>query len=439
MSNIQDKFKPPKGTKDLFEPELLYREEIESLFFGVARSFGFQRIETPIIEHFEVFDSASRLNREKCYNFNDKRGRELVLRPDVNAPISRAVVNNLSALPMPAKFFFSGNVYRYRHYLSREFTMSGLETYGVSGSAAEIEILLVMSEVLKKLGLEKYRVEFSNLQIYSEYLKDVVMRHGLDIDQGNILYRLSLSHGEQETVEILSPLPQEESDIIRQLLLCKGGLTGLNCLLDSLPEKSLVLRNQLQRAVDFDQALAVHGLVNKRFDPTNLHGMGFYTGLTYRIYDEIANKNITDGGRYDSFTASLGGKEIPATGLGFSLPRLVDFATSHGSVQTKKLRGVLMVADGEIPVLELENLLRLIRSKGWIAEFETVKRKFPQRLRYLRLKGYLGMIYLTHPKQPEVVRFEFFDENGASVLLQEGPSLGVFEGLLDNLLNHRLR
>ena len=72
MPDIRDKFKPPKGTKDLFESDLLQQERMESLFFATARSFGFQRIETPVFEHFEVFNSTSRLNREKCYNFNDK-------------------------------------------------------------------------------------------------------------------------------------------------------------------------------------------------------------------------------------------------------------------------------------------------------------------------------------------------------------------------------
>lgn len=433
MPDIRDKFKPPKGTKDSFEPELLKQEKVESLFFEIARSFGFQRIETPTLEHFEVFNSTSRLDRGKCYNFNDKSERELILRSDVNAPISRAVVNNISTLPMPAKFFFSGKVYRYRHYLSREFTMSGLESYGMSGSEAEIEILLVMSEFLKKLGLENCRIEFSNLRIYSEYLKDVVKRHGLNIDQENILHRLSLSHDEQEVMEILSPLPQEEVNTIYPLLLCKGGLAESIRLLESLPEKSSVLREQFQKVIDFDQTLVTHGLVNRKFDLTKLHGMGFYTGLTYRIFSEIIGRNIADGGRYDSFTSSLGGKEIPATGLGFGLPRLIDLTTSHGSLQIKKPKGVLVVVDEKTSALKLGDLLRIFHSKGFIAEIETVKRKFPQRLNYAKLKGYKGMVYITYPEQSEVLRFELFNDKGDSVLLRDGISLDVFEGLLDDL------
>lgn len=434
MKNIINNFRPPRGTKDFFEPELFIREKVESLFFKIVRSFGFQRIETPALEHFEVFNSTSRLNREKCYNFNDKSGRELVLRPDINAPISRALVNNISILPMPAKFFFSGKVYRYRHYLSREYSMSGLESYGIQGHEAEIEILLAMNELLKYLGLVDCRIEFSNLQIYSEYLKDVINRYNLDINQETILYHLSLSHGEQETVEILSSLPKEEANIFCQLLFFKGELTESICLLNSLPEKSLVLRNQFQKIIDFDQNLVTHGLVNRKFDLTNLHGMGFYTGLTYRIYSDAINKNIADGGRYDSFTKKLGGKEIPATGLGFSLVRLIDLATSHGLLNIEKPKGVLVVADDKISVLELGELLSIFRSKGWIVELETTKRKFAQRLNYSRLKNYSGVIHLTHAKKPEVLSFEFFSNKGDSLFLKEGNSLKSFGGILDNFL-----
>lgn len=432
MHDIRSKFKPPRGTKDLFETELLQREGMESLLFEIARSYGYQRIETPVFEHFEVFDSTSRLNRDKCYNFKDKSGRELVLRSDINAPISRAVVNNISSLPMPVKLFFSGKVYRYRHYIAREFTMAGLENYGMPGTEAEVEILQIMDEFLRKLGLDNCRIEYNNLRIYSEYMKEVIRRYSLDVDLENALYRLSLSHSEQETIEILGLLPQEEAKIVYELLNCTGRLSETIISLKSLLVESSVLREQFQKVVDFDRNLDSHGLVNRKLDLTNLHGMGFYTGLTYRIHSDVIGKNIADGGRLDTFTANLGGKELPATGLGISLTRIANLASSHGSLQDKKQNGVLVVADQEIPVLDLDILLKTFRRAGWITEHETVKRKFRQRLKYVELKGYRGVLYLTHQKQSDVFRFEFFNDKGISVSLHEGNNLRNFEGLLNN-------
>lgn len=431
MKNEFDKFRPPKGTRDYFESDLIQRELMESLFFGTARSFGFQRIETPTFEHFEVFNSTSRLNREKCYNFNDKSERELVLRSDLNAPISRAVVNNFSELPIPAKFFFNSNVYRYRHYLSREFTMSGLESYGIKGYEAEIEILLVMNEILKNLGLKDYRIEFSNLNIYSEYLNYITKKYNLDIDQEKILYRLSFSHSYQENVEILSSLPKMEADIICQMLSCKGGIAESISLLSSFFEESPILKDEFDKIVDFDQKLVAHGFINRKFDITNLHGIGFYTGLTYRFYSDTINKKIADGGRYDTFTKSLGGKEIPATGIGFTLNRLMDLAKLQGSFQIKKPRSFLVVADDKIPFHDLENLLNVFRSNGWVVELEMIMRKFPQRLKYAKLKNYFGIVYL---KYSDVFRFEFFDTYGKSLLFKEESSLNSFEDIFNVFL-----
>ena len=89
--------KSPRGTEDLFEPQLLKIEAVTSRLFKEARAWGFTRIDLPTFEHDEVFKRTAEFSEDTSYLFFDKSGRSLVLRPDINAPITRAVINNLSS------------------------------------------------------------------------------------------------------------------------------------------------------------------------------------------------------------------------------------------------------------------------------------------------------------------------------------------------------
>ncbi len=433
MKNQDRKLRTPKGTKDLFDDDLFACERLESLIFKTARSFGFQRIETPVFEHVEVFDSTSQLNSEKCYIFEDKAERKLVLRPDINAPISRALINNLSHLPTPSKFFFCGNVYRYRHYLSREFKMFGLESYGVADLKAEIEILLLTKDILKELGVKNYTVEFSNLNIYTDALNNLIEKHKLSINQEEILHKLSLSGSKQETAIILSFLPQEEINFFCKIRHEKIKILEL-CAMALLPSFDFLSKEQIQLLIEFDNLLELQGITNRRFDSSNLHGTGFYSGLTYRIYSDVINKNIADGGRYDCFAKKLSGIDIPATGLGFSFSRLLNLALSEPLLKVKKPNGFLFCTD-DIFSPDANKIINFFRSNELIIELETVKRKFSQRIKYVNNKNYSGLIYLSKRNQVNNSPFylELFNRNGESVLFEDSESLTRITEYLINL------
>jgi len=430
MRTTENKLRTPKGTKDLFDSELFVQEKVEALIFQVARGFGFQRIETPVFEHLEVFDSTSRINREKCYILKDKAERELVLRPDINAPISRALVSNLSSVPIPAKLFFCGNVYRYRHHISREFKMLGIESYGIPGLEAEIEILLLLKEILERLGIKDYMIEFGNLKIYNDYLKGLIKSYQLVIDEEDILHQLSLSDNKQKTIEILSFLPKDEIDFFCRLMYETGTLLEFVSLLNLSPWKSFV-EKQLQVLIEFDNLLGENGFFNRRFNFSNLHGIGFYSGLTYRIYSEVIKKNIADGGRYDSFVKDLGGIQIPATGLGISLSRLITLIPTNGLIRFDKPKSFLFCVNNTLTP-ELYGLLNSLRSDGLIIEVETIKRKFKQRLNYLKLKSYSGLINLISFNDLSKISFDLFNSNGEFVLQKEGITLTDFKACLTN-------
>jgi threonyl-tRNA synthetase len=94
----KSKIKTPRYTTDNFDEHLKKIEYLKRLFSNIVRKYGYERIQTPTIEHTDIFKLTSVFAEDKSYVFKDKGDRELVLRPDINAPLSRVVVNNKSVL-----------------------------------------------------------------------------------------------------------------------------------------------------------------------------------------------------------------------------------------------------------------------------------------------------------------------------------------------------
>lgn len=404
------KFQPPRGTRDVFENRMMMIENVESVFFETARSFGYQRIDIPMFEHLEVFQATSLVDVGKCYVFKDKSDRELILRPDINAPISRSIVNNIHELAMPAKIFFSGKVFRYRHRSTREFIMSGVENYGINDLNGELEVLLLMSDVLSKLGLgNRFTIEFNNLALYSRYLDTLSLKDSTDSNSSELLRKLALSKDPIQRRKLLEFLPPERVRFLVSLLEFEGPNSEAFKIVMDEARNSTVLQEQLEKLLDFEKLLKLFGFNDYRFDVSNLHGTGFYSGLTYRIGSEVLTKKIADGGRYDTFTETLGGPSIAATGIGFGLERLTDLAYCHGSLIPSVNNGLLLVPQDDIAIQQMHSLASTIRSKGLPVEVLGEKAKFKNVVKYANFKNYRKIVFVQNGNGAEGLLCKVYD------------------------------
>jgi len=387
---------PPRGTKDLFEPQLLEIEAIKSIFFKIARSHGFTRIDLPIFEKKKVFERTAEFSEESSFLFMDKSGRRMVLRPDINAPISRAYVNRLSNKYLPAKLFFEGKVFRYRHTRRREFRMFGLETYGVSSFSADAEIISIVGEMTRAIGFKGYRVEYSNLQIYKRILNACVGLSGAR----EILYNLRSIKNKESARKMLdcSRVPENDAKkIVYMLFAPKKGIDDLN-LLGNLVENSKILSEELKQVIFFKDALRDYGVINARFSLSNLHGTGFYSGLTFRLQLDGVNSLLADGGRYDSMVENLGGKSTAATGLAFGIERIIDMAEKQGiNISRKKKNGLIVSLFGSRGGKEIRSILGKIRDENsLVIEEEQLNRKVVQVKKYGAQKGYHFALFIEN-------------------------------------------
>jgi len=180
-------FKTPKGTRDFLPEEMEKRTFVEGIIRDTFESYGFQLIQTPIFEEFDLLSARSGEEiREKMFTFviDDK---EYALRPEMTAPVCRLVGSeefSKRRMPKPYKFYYIGPCYRYERPQAgryREFWQAGIELMGSSSSMADAEVITVAVRVLERLGISAYNLKVGHIGIF----RDILAGEGYDFNFQN--------------------------------------------------------------------------------------------------------------------------------------------------------------------------------------------------------------------------------------------------------------
>ncbi|MDP2875730.1 MAG: ATP phosphoribosyltransferase regulatory subunit, partial [Holophaga sp.] len=160
-----------KGTRDLFGNEMGWFLRIEDTARGVFARHGYEEIRTPILEEIEVFkrsvgESSDIVNKE-MYEFTDKGGRHVVMRPENTAGVVRAMIQHkLLVNNDPKLLYYIGPMFRYERMQAgryRQFWQIGAESFGVATPESEAESLLMLMEFLHDLGLKHLSLSINSV------------------------------------------------------------------------------------------------------------------------------------------------------------------------------------------------------------------------------------------------------------------------------------
>ena len=166
----------PRGTRDFLPDEMERRRHYEGILRGVAKTFGFREVATPIFEDAELFILRSGPNvLKELYNFKDKGDREVALRPEMTAPVIRMFVNEMSNEPKPIKMFYFGQCFRYERPQSgryREFFQFGAELIGNPNPETDAEVISMAASMIKALGLKEYRFRIGHIGVLKQRIAD---------------------------------------------------------------------------------------------------------------------------------------------------------------------------------------------------------------------------------------------------------------------------
>ena len=313
----------PRGTRDFYPEELRFREWLFGHFRAVSRSFGFEEVDAPIVEHAELFTrKAGEEIVDQLYHFT-LHDRHLALRGEFTPSLARMVMARQGGLAFPIRWFSIPQCWRYERMTRgrrREHYQWNMDVWGEEGVEAEAELLAAICALFDRLELPRdcVKIRLNSRALLEESLRDEILRERPEAFEPLCIVIDKLDKiGADSVVEQLTssegPVGLDEASARRVIEML--GARNLDEAAVFAPADSQALAD-LRRLFEL---LDAYGIADRAtFDASVVRGLAYYTGVVFEAFDTSgALRAICGGGRYDRLLETLGGKSLPAVGFGF--------------------------------------------------------------------------------------------------------------------------
>ncbi len=319
----------PRGMRDILPDKMLLRQYVIGEVERVFQRFGFEPLQTPVLELRETLMGKYGDDAEKLiYDARHREGKEdLSLRYDLTVPLTR-IVAMYPELVKPFKRYQIAPVWRAERPQKgryREFYQCDVDIVGSKSMIADAEVVNVIYSVLKQLGFKSFVTKISNRKVLTAIGEfsgvPPALLAGLyrSIDKYDKIAR----EGVRDEM-IKNGIP---NDVVNKIL----GLITLS--MDDLGEWKVLLRGNSNAQEGFAELEELGGYLdqsglprtNWQFDLTMVRGLAYYTGPIYETaVTEPKIGSLTGGGRYDELIGLFSDKSIPVTGTSFGIERIID-------------------------------------------------------------------------------------------------------------------
>ena len=314
----------PDQIADVLPSEARHIEELRRLFLDTARSYGYELVMPPLLEHLEslLTGTGEALDLQTFKLVDQLSGRTLGLRADTTPQVARIDAHLLNRTGV-ARLCYCGPVLHTRAerpHATREPLQFGAEIYGHAGLEADLEVQLLALEGLRAAGVGSLSVDMADVRIVSSLLADA------RISSPAALARLHTALADKDASELASLLADEpgisaaSADGLKALLQLYGDeqvLSDAERVLKRVPGALQAIEGLRWLAT---QVRHLGGDVKLGFDLADLRGYAYYSGTRFAIYGDGAE--LARGGRYDEVGAVFG-RRRPAAGFSLDLKELV--------------------------------------------------------------------------------------------------------------------
>ena len=301
--------------QDLFDQDMLRFRRIEDIFRACCGDWGYREVRTPTLEYLHLFTATGTLTPSmlsKVYSFLDWdgwSGERVVLRPDGTIPVARLYIDNSSGQGL-ARLFYVTNIFAFEGTgrENRERWQCGAEFFGGAKFAPDVEIVLLASEVIRKLGLGNVTLQLSHAGLVKALLKELKLSSG---EEARMTSRIL--EGDWGVLTKAKTADSEINRLMALLLDLKGKSSKfLHNVRASLPGASQDFKDSLNDFINVASLLDDLDC-SYEIDITAIHGFEYYTGTCFQFLS--AGEKIGGGGRYDKLVPLMNGEDIPACGF----------------------------------------------------------------------------------------------------------------------------
>lgn len=370
------KLQTVKGFKDYLPSEALPRQIAIEKIKSVFKKFGFDPLETPTLEYEETLTGKYGEEEKLIYKFETPGSDKVALKYDQTVPLARVVAQygpkGEQTLPIPFKRFQIQPAYRGENTQKgryREFMQCDADIIGVSSPLSDAEILAVVYEIYKKLGLEVI-IKINDRSL----IADIEPKYLAAVDKLNKI-------GEEGVLKELQNkgLSAEEAQKLFSRIQLSKPTENLNKIID------------LFKQMGYPGA-------SLAFDPTLIRGLDYYTGLILEVVlkSNPNSSSLCGGGRYDKLIGNLSGNDLSAIGFAVGLDRTIEAMVEEGVIESKQTNTKVLVTifnqDLEEKSLDVGSQLRLnnIATELWLDPESKLDKQF----KYADKKGILYVVII---------------------------------------------
>jgi histidyl-tRNA synthetase len=312
-----------KGMNDIIPPTSAAWDQLEETLRRWARSFGYQHVRTPILEHTALFKrgigEVTDIVEKEMYSFTDAlNGEQLTLRPENTAGVVRAAIEHNLLYDGPKRLWYFGPMFRHERPQRgrfRQFYQVGAEALGFAGPEADVEVISMGQRLWDELGLKGIRLELNSIgdaherQAHRAELIAYFEAHSAVLDEDG---RRRLHSNPLRILDTKNPAMQD--------------------LVNAAPKLDAFLGPESKAHFEQVQQLLRDLAIPYKLNPRLVRGLDYYNRTVFEwVTDELGSQGtVCGGGRYDPLIQMLGGKAAPACGFAMGVERLLDLMQQQG-------------------------------------------------------------------------------------------------------------
>lgn len=313
----------PEGVRDIYNGECRRKKWVQEALHTVLKSYGYEDIQTPTFEFFDVFSrEVGTVPSKELYKFFDREGNTLVLRPDITPSIARAVAKYFAEEDMPVRLCYAANTFiNHSDFQGRlkENTQLGAELIGDGSVEADAEMIALVVESLLKTGLTEFQVSIGHVDFFKSLLRESRLTEEMELELREFISNKNI-YGVRE---LLEPLPIACG--LKEAFAAIPNLFGSVEILEKADACAVTedAKRALERLRKIYDLLTCYGYEKYiTFDLGVVSKYRYYTGIIFQAYTYGTGEAVAKGGRYDTLMDHFG-KPAPATGFAFVVDRLM--------------------------------------------------------------------------------------------------------------------
>lgn len=349
----------PDGLTDVLCDECELKYFVESAARQVFKDYGYRMVQTPTFEYFDVYNVSTPTQAEHMFKFFDTNGRMLALRPDVTTSVARMAATKSSDQDLPIRISYCGSAFRNEENFSqarqREFTQVGVELIGDKSINADVEVIEIAIDTLRKSGLKNFQIDLGQV----EFFKGLAEQAGLSDEEIDAV-RTHINDKDFIAVQsVLDGLSIDEytKNMFLNLSTMFGGIDIVDKTLqdDKLNSRSKEALENLKAVYSKLVEIGLDKYIS--FDLGMVQNIDYYTGIIIRGFTYGVAFPVCSGGRYDNLLAKFG-RDLPATGVAIGVERVLSALSDEEKDNAESVRNseyiTVALAKGRLAELSVE-------------------------------------------------------------------------------------